>query len=152
MPSKPKTSAAAQKAEHPQIPAELLEKLIPGPVTAAEFEDIFGRFKKAFMERALGAEMSRHLGYKAGEVKPAGTTNHRNGKSAKTVLTNVGALRIDVPRDRQASFEPQIIGKQDVGRLVLDGDVILPADGATINERRKLGLHGLKTAQAQTQI
>ncbi|MEG8220833.1 ribonuclease J [Sphingomonas sp. HH69] len=37
---------------------------------------------------------------------------------------------------------PEIIGKQDTGRLVLDGDVILPADGATINERRKLGLHG----------
>ena len=113
MPSKPKTSAAAQKAEHPQIPAELLEKLIPGPVTAAEFEDIFGRFKKAFMERALGAEMSRLLGYKAGEVKPAGTTNHRNGKSAKTVLTDTGALAIDVPRDRHASFEPQLIGKHE---------------------------------------
>ncbi|MFZ2998491.1 ribonuclease J [Sphingobium sp.] len=43
---------------------------------------------------------------------------------------------------RLAPGAPQIIGKQDVGRLVLDGDVILPADGATINERRKLGLHG----------
>ena len=43
---------------------------------------------------------------------------------------------------RLAPGAPEIIGKQDVGRLVLDGDVILPADGATINERRKLGLHG----------
>lgn len=43
---------------------------------------------------------------------------------------------------RLAPGVPEIIGKQDTGRLVLDGDVILPADGATINERRKLGLHG----------
>ena len=92
MPRKPKTSAAAQKAAQPQIPAELLEQLIPGPVTPGEFEDIFQGFKKAFMERALGAEMSQHLGYKAGEAKPAGATNHRNGKSVKTVLTDTGAL------------------------------------------------------------
>jgi ribonuclease J len=43
---------------------------------------------------------------------------------------------------RLAPGTPTIIGQQDTGRLVLDGDVILPADGATINERRKLGLHG----------
>ncbi|MES2157740.1 MAG: ribonuclease J [Pseudomonadota bacterium] len=43
---------------------------------------------------------------------------------------------------RLAPGAPRMLGKQDVGRLVLDGDVILPADGATINERRKLGLHG----------
>ncbi|MEQ6332336.1 ribonuclease J [Sphingobium sp. MK2] len=43
---------------------------------------------------------------------------------------------------RLAPGAPEIIGKQETGRLVLDGDVILPADGATINERRKLGLHG----------
>ena len=135
MPSKPKTSAAAQKAEHPQIPAELLEKLIPGPVTAAEFEDIFGRFKKAFMERALGAEMSRHLGYKAGEVKPAGTTNHRNGKSAKTVLTDTGALAIDVPRDRHASFEPQLIGKHERRFTGFDDKIVsMYARGMTVRE------------------
>jgi len=83
MPRKPKTSAAAQKAAQPQIPAELLEQLIPGPVTPGEFEDIFQGFKKAFMERALGAEMSQHLGYKAGEAKPAGATNHRNGTASR---------------------------------------------------------------------
>lgn len=135
MPSKPKTSAAAQKAEHPQIPAELLEKLIPGPVTPAEFEDIFGRFKKAFMERALGAEMSRHLGYKAGEGKPAGTTNHRNGKSAKTVLTDTGALAIDVPRDRHASFEPQLIGKHERRFTGFDDKIVsMYARGMTVRE------------------
>ena len=78
MPRKTKTSAPAQKAAPLQIPAEFLEQLIPGPMTPAQFEDIFQNFKKAFMERALGAEMSQHLGYKAGQAKPCGTTNHRN--------------------------------------------------------------------------
>jgi len=82
MPSKTKT-AVADQAALPQIPAELLEQLIPGPVTPAQLEDIFQRFKKAFIERALGAEMSQHLGYLPGQVKPEGTANHRNGKSAK---------------------------------------------------------------------
>ena len=112
MPRKTKT-AAADQAVLPQIPAELLEKLIPGPVTPGQLEDIFQQFKKAFIQQALGAEMSHHLGYAPGQAKPEGVVNHRNGKSAKTVLTDGGALRIDSPRDRQGSFEPQLIGKHE---------------------------------------
>ena len=63
-------------------------------------------FKKALIERALGAEMSHHLGYVAGADKPPAATNHRNGKSGKTLLTDEGPLRIEVPRDREATFEP----------------------------------------------
>ena len=135
MPRKPKTSAAADKAALPHIPAELLEQLIPGPVTPAQFEDIFQGFKKAFMERALGAEMSQHLGYKPGEAKPEGTTNHRNGKSAKTVLTDSGALAIEVPRDRQASFEPQLIGKHERRFTGFDDKIVaMYARGMTVRE------------------
>jgi hypothetical protein len=47
------------------------------------------------------------------QAKPQGVGNHRNGKSAKTVLTDTGTLRIDVPRDREGSFEPQIVGKHE---------------------------------------
>ena len=59
MPRKTK-AASADQAALPQIPAELLEKLIPGPVTPGQLEDIFQRFKKAFIQQALGAEMSHH--------------------------------------------------------------------------------------------
>lgn len=108
MPRKTKAAAAA-KTEKLQIPAELLEQLIPGPVTPAEFEDIFQRFKKAFMEKALGAEMTQHLGYKAGEAKPEGTTNHRNGRGRKSVLTDSGEVtievRIPIVRDRSVQFD-----------------------------------------------
>jgi len=64
-------------------------------------------FKKALIERALGAELGHHLG------QPAQDANHRNGSSAKTVLTGEGALRLDVPRDRKGSFEPLLIAKHE---------------------------------------
>ena len=60
--SKTKTTAAADTAAKPHFPDELLEQLIPGPVTPAELESIFQQFKKSVLERALGTEMSHHLG------------------------------------------------------------------------------------------
>ena len=72
MPRKTKTTAAADKAAQPQFSAELLEQLILGPVMPAELKGIFQQFKKAVLERALGAEMSHHLGYTPGQAKPEG--------------------------------------------------------------------------------
>ncbi len=94
-----KANAAAQAAVLPKIPAELLDQLVKGPMTAEAVEDASRAFKKALIERALGTEMSHHLGYPAGADKPEAATNHRNGKSGKTVLTDDGPLRIEVPRD-----------------------------------------------------
>ena len=119
----------------PQIPAELLEKLIPGPVTPGQLEDIFQQFKKAFIQQALGAEMSQHLGYAPGQPKPEGVVNHRNGKSAKTVLSDAGALAIEVPRDRAGSFEPQLIGKHERRFTGFDDKIIaMYARGMTVRE------------------
>lgn len=136
MPRKTKTNPGADKAVQPQFSAEALEQLIPGPVTPAELESIFQQFKKAVLERALGAEMSHHLGYAPGESKPEGApANHRNGKGAKTVLTDVGALRVDVPRDREGSFDPQIIGKHERRFTGFDDKIIaMYARGMTVRE------------------
>lgn len=49
------------------------------------------------IERALGSELTHHLGYPPGGEKPADSANHRNGSGSKTVLTDDGPLRIDVP-------------------------------------------------------
>ena len=134
MPRKTKT-AAADQAALPRIPAELLEQLIPGPVTPGQLEDIFQQFKKAFIERALGAEMSQHLGYAPGQAKPDGAVNHRNGKSAKRILTDTGALAIEVPRDRHGSFEPQLIGKHERRFTGFDDKIIaMYARGMTVRE------------------
>ena len=71
--------------------------------------------------------MSHHLGYPAGAEKPESATNHRNGKSGKTVLTDEGPLRIEVPRDREGEFEPKLIGKHE--RLPEDLPQLVPVEG-----------------------
>ena len=135
MPRTLNKSAVSGKSAQPQISAKLLEELIPGPVTKEQFEDIFQNFKKAFIERALNAEMSHHLGYEVGQPKPQGGTNQRNGSSAKTVITDTGSLRIDVPREREGSFEPQLIGKHERRLTGFDDKIIaLYARGMTVRE------------------
>jgi putative transposase len=135
MPRKTKTTAAADQVAQPQIPSELLDQLVTGPMTAVQVQGLFDQFKKALLERALGAEMSHHLGYAPGQAKPQGAGNQRNGKSAKTVLTDTGALRIDVPRDHEASFEPQIIGKHERRFTGFDDKIIaMYARGMTVRE------------------
>ena len=95
-------------------------------------------FKKALIERALGGELSHHLGYVRGDVKPAEATNHRNGDSGKTLLTGDGALRIDVPRDRSGSFEPVLIPKHERRFTGFDDKIIaMYARGMTMRERCK---------------
>lgn len=119
----------------PKIPPELLDQLVKGPMTAAAVEDASRAFKKALIERALGAEMSHHLGYPAGADKPETATNHRNGKSGKTVLTDDGPLRIEVPRDREGEFEPRLIGKHERRFTGFDDKIIaMYARGMTVRE------------------
>jgi transposase-like protein len=89
MPRKTKTTASADQAAQPQIPSELFDQLLTGPMTAGQVQGLFDQFKKALLERALGAEMSRRLGYAPGQTKPEGVGNQRNGKSAKTALGTV---------------------------------------------------------------
>ena len=135
MPRQSKTAAASGKVTLPQLSQQMLEELIPGPVTKEQFTDIFENFKKAFIERAMSAEMSHHLGYDPGQDKPEGVTNHRNGTSAKTVMTDSGAVRIEVPRDRAGSFEPQLIGKHERRFTGFDDKIIaMYARGMTVRE------------------
>jgi putative transposase len=130
-----KVNAAAQAAVLPTIPAELLDQLVKGPMTPEAVQDASQAFKKALIERALGAEMSHHLGYAAGGDKPQATTNHRNGKSGKTVLTEEGPLRIEVPRDREGNFEPKLIGKHERRFTGFDDKIIaMYARGMTVRE------------------
>ena len=130
-----KANAAAQAAVLAKIPPELLDQLVKGPMTAEAVEDVSRAFKKAVIERALGAEMSHHLGYAAGSEKPETATNYRNGRSEKTVLTDDGPLRIAVPRDREGEFEPKLIGKHERRFTGFDDKIIaLYARGMTVRE------------------
>jgi len=104
-------------------------------MSAEAVEDASRAFKKALIERALGAEMSHHLGYAVGTQKPEAATNHRNGMSGKTVLTDDGPLRIEVPRDREGAFQPKLIGKHERRFTGFDDKIIaLYARGMTVRE------------------
>ena len=111
MPRTKKNRAA--DAAMPKIPAELIDQIVKGPMSADAVNAAYKAFKKALIERCLGAELSQHLGYFPGAEKPEEAGNHRNGSSAKTVLTEDGPLRIDVPRDREGSFDPVLIPKHE---------------------------------------
>ena len=103
MPRKPKSLTS--EAPLAPIPSEILDQFVrQGPLTPEELEAVVRRFKKAIIERALGGELTHHLGYAPGGAKPEDTTNHRNGTSGKTVLTDDGPLPLEVPRDRDGSF------------------------------------------------
>jgi putative transposase len=93
----------------PAIPDELLNQLLGGTDPRAALADggLLDGLKKALAERALNAELDHHLG--GGE--PDGRANGRNGYGAKTVLTGSGRLDLQIPRDRLATFDPQLIAK-----------------------------------------
>jgi len=104
-------------------------------------EDILGengilkQFTKALLERAMQVEMSEHLGYERHDSSGDNSGNSRNGSSEKTLKGDFGALPIEVPRDRNAEFEPKIVPK---GKTRLDGFnekmLSLYARGMTVRE------------------
>jgi putative transposase len=118
------------------VPAEILDQFVrDGALSAAEVEAAMRRFKKALIERALGAELTHHLGYPPGTEKPDATTNHRNGTSGKTVLTDDGSLSIEVPRDREGTFEPRLIAKHERRFTGFDDKILaLYARGMTVRD------------------
>lgn len=138
MPSKTKlknAAIAAKSAALPSIPQELIDQFVTGPMSAEAVNAASMAFKKALIERAMGAELGHHLGYAAGAPKPESGANQRNGKSAKTVLTGEGPVRIAVPRDRDGSFEPILIPKHERRFTGFDDHIIaLYARGMTMRE------------------
>jgi len=119
---------------------ELLDELLANYETPEDLlgdDGFFKQLKKALLERALGAELTDHLGYEKGDPAGRGSGNSRNGHSGKTVLTEDGEVDLAVPRDRNGTFEPAIVPK---GERRLDGfdDRILSlyARGLTVREIR----------------
>ncbi len=88
-----KTSKKGPAAALPHIPKELIDQMVSGPMDAEAVNAAAMAFKKALIERILGAELSHHLGYPPGADKPGEVGNHRNGATGKTVLTDDAAQR-----------------------------------------------------------
>jgi putative transposase len=81
-------------------------------------DGLLSQVTKAVLERALGEELSQHLGYDKHDPAGRGSGNSRNGSTPKRLLTEIGKVELEVPRDRAGSFEPQIVRK---GQTRLDG-------------------------------
>jgi len=103
------------------ISNEVLDELLKG---CKRPEDLLGdaglmkELKVRLMERMLGAELTAHLGYEAGAELPAEQTNRRNGVATKRVKGSNGEVALSVPRDREGSFEPELVKK---GQTRIDG-------------------------------
>ena len=132
----PKRKARSPEAPLAPVPDEILDAFVrQGPLSHAELDAAVRRFKKAIIERALGGELTHHLGYPPGGVRPDDSPNHRNGTGGKTVLTDDGPLAIDVPRDRDGSFEPRLIAKHERRFTGFDDKILaLYARGMTVRE------------------
>lgn len=104
-------------------------------------EDLIGengllkQLTKMLVERALEVEMTDHLGHDKSGAVSNDSANTRNGHSAKTLKGDFGALPIDIPRDRQGTFDPQIIAKHQTRWTGFDDKIIsLYARGLTVRE------------------
>jgi putative transposase len=87
------------------------------------------------IETALGAELTQHLGYPPGQAPPGGAGNHRNGSTGKTVQTELGPVQVNTPRDRQGTFEPQLLAKRQTRLAGLEEKILgLYAGGMSVRD------------------
>jgi putative transposase len=129
-----------------QLPEELNERLLNGMLDGLiagkrgereilGSDGVLGELTRRLIERALGEELSEHLGYPAGQAPAGGAGNSRNGGTPKTVLTANGPVPIAVPRDRKSRFEPQLVAKHQRRLAGLDEKIVaLYAGGMSTRE------------------
>lgn len=134
------------------ISKELLDELLTG---CERPEDLLGdaglmkELKIKLMERMLGAELTAHLGYEEGKDAPAGQSNRRNGTAGKRLKSQDGEVPISVPRDRDGSFEPELIKKGQTRIDGMDDKIVgLYAAGLTVRDIRAHleDVYGLKVS------
>jgi len=120
------------------LPNDLIDGLL---ANYKKPEDLIGengllkQLTKALVERALQAEMAEHLGHDKHSPVSNATGNARNGKSRKTLKDEFGELPIEIPRDRESSFEPQLIQKHQTRWTGFDDKIIsLYSRGMTVRE------------------
>jgi putative transposase len=118
----PRKNDSRPAGQAPLIDEQLADQLL-GKAQAEGIEllgpdGLLSQVTKAVLERALAEEMTSHLGYEKHDPAGRGSGNSRNGTTGKTLLTDVGAVDLAVPRDRNSSFDPKIVRK---GQTRLEG-------------------------------
>src|SRR5437667_12494877 len=132
-----------------EIPDELIDQLpgeYEGPEQLTGPDGLINRLRRRLIERAAGAELEQHLGYPLGGEPGEGQANRRNGTASKTLRTVDGPVTVELPRDRDASFEPRIVPKHARSFDGFDEQILaLYAGGMTTREsqRHLRGLYGV---------
>jgi len=137
----PRKPDGGKPARRPLVDDELADQLLgkaqaegvelPGP------DGLLSQVTKAVLERALAEEMTSHLGYEKHDPAGRSSGNSRNGTTPKTVLTDIGAVDLAVPRDRDGSFEPRIVRKGQTRLAGFNERIIaLHASGMTTRDIR----------------
>jgi putative transposase len=120
------------------ITPKILKELMEGyekPEDLMGPEGLLKQLTKALVETAMGAELTSHLGYEKGDRAGKKASNHRNGTSKKTLIGEDGPVEIEVPRDREGTFEPQIIPKRQRRFDGFDQKIVaMYARGMTVRE------------------
>ena len=147
-----KTEPEAFKKEKAGQDATLIDQWLAehykGPEDILGKEGLLAQLTKAVVERALGAELTHHLGYAPGGAPDEEGGNCRNGTSAKTLMGEGGKVEIAVPRDRHSTFEPRLIAKGQRRFEGFDGKIIaMYAGGMTVRE-----IQGLLRDQYQVEV
>jgi putative transposase len=117
---------------------ELIDQLLASyskPEDLTGKDGILKQLTARLVERALQGEMTEHLGYERHDPKGRGTPNSRNGTSTKTLNTDHGPVEIAVPRDRDASYEPQLVKKRQTRFTGFDEKILgMYARGMTVRD------------------
>ena len=114
------------KSKRDQKSAELAKQILENyqPETVEDMQDALKDIFGPMFETMLKGEMNHHLGYESNDKREKETDNRRNGYGKKTVKTSSGTLDIDVPRDRDASFNPELIPKRKTDVSAIENKVI----------------------------
>jgi transposase-like protein len=126
---------AATEVDQKQLAEQLLAQAKEQGVELMGPNGLLNQLTKNVLETALDAEMTEHVGYEKHDSVGRGSGNSRNGTRSKTVLTEIGQVEIEAPRDTDSSFAPQIVKKRQRRLTGIDEIVLsLTAKGLTTGE------------------
>jgi len=133
---KSKTSKSQDAASKERIPRDVLDELIAASSSdLSNPKALLRELTAAIVNRAMEAELDEHLGYMPGQPPPPKQKNRRNGSSQKTLRTDQGQVQVQVPRDRQGTFEPQIVPKHQRHFTGFDDKILaMYARGMTVRD------------------